>query len=139
MHPVRIASGEGAKGLFATKHFKMFDVIGEYCGVIRNDPNHGGEYVARFDEELYSGSFKNLSVDAGNLGNECRFINSYRNVAPCPNVALRTCMINRLPSLFVICTRAIAPGEEILMDYGDEYNMAYLQSTLASEKQQEHH
>ena len=112
----------GEKGLFATIPFKMFDVIGEYCGKIV-DNTVQGHYVAVLEEKPIEES---LGIDAEHIGNEMRFINSYLNVAPEANVLMRTVYMNTLPHLVIVCKRDIEVGEEILLDYGDGYTNTYL-------------
>ena len=125
-------------GLFATKRFNQFDCIGEYCGQIIDMGtlrNHGGKYVASFDvnhiHQIHTAPtvdlYKDIVLDAEMEGNELRFINSYRNIEPIPNVVMRSVVVNKLPCIIILCSKhsGIEPGEEILLDYGDEYNQAY--------------
>lgn len=112
----------GEYGLFATQRFDRFDVIGEYVGKVVN-PDTTGHYVAALEDGLHDSS---LGLDAERTGNEMRFINSYIGVAERPNAIMKTVYINSLPHIVVICTETIQPGEEILFDYGEDYNNAYL-------------
>ena len=112
----------GEYGLFATKRFSKFDIIGEYTGKVVGDDVHG-HYVASLEDKEHHAS---LGLDAGQCGNEMRFINSYLNVAFNANVAMRTVYINTLPHIAIVCTEDILPGDELLLDYGDAYNNAYL-------------
>lgn len=109
---------KGQYGLFATLRFQRYDVIGEYTGVVV-DENSSGHFVAGFDD-------LNLSVDAEECGSELRFINSYLNIAFTPNVAMRTVFIDTLPRIIVLCIEDIEVGDELLLDYGEAYNKAYL-------------
>lgn len=137
-------------GLFATRHFRQFDCLGEYCGtVLYSGPGSsgasrassvGGRFVASFDRQggaakagaadeagHFSRSFRDLAVDAGERGCDLRFINSFVNVAPMPNAAMRTAVVGRLPHVVVLCTQArgIAEGEEVLLDYGPAYHASF--------------
>jgi hypothetical protein len=112
----------GEKGLFATKKFEKFDVLGEYTGKIV-DASVEGHYVACLEDKAFEESF---GVDAGKCGNEMRFINSYINVAFKPNVTMRTTYVNTYPHILIVCTEDIEEGDEILLDYGKAYTEAYL-------------
>ncbi len=113
----------GEYGLFATERFSRFDIIGEYTGKIVGDEVQGGHYVAALEDK---GNDESLGCDAEFHGNEMRFINSYLNVAFRPNVSMRTAYVNTYPHIIIVCTEDIEVGDEILLDYGEAYNKAYL-------------
>jgi hypothetical protein len=123
---VRDLSGDhflaGEQGLFATRKFLKYDILGEYTGRIV-PPSVGGHYVALLEDKDYNDS---MGVDAMDCGNEMRFINSYLNVASRPNVKMRTAYVGTYPHVLVLCIEDIEIGEEILLDYGDEYTNMYL-------------
>ena len=98
-------------GLFATKEFNSYDIIGQYTGKLV-DMECGGCYVSRSD---------NCCIDALNYGNELRFINDYRNIAPSENVVIKNAYIDKKPRVLFVVTKQIKPGEQILTDYGEEY------------------
>ncbi len=55
----------GEQGLFATKSFKKFDIIGEYTGeVVSKDT--GGHYVVALEDKPHNDS---LGLDAEYVGN----------------------------------------------------------------------
>eukprot|EP01035_Chromulina_nebulosa_P019618 gene19618-25527_t len=83
----------GEYGLFATKRFSRFDIIGEYTGKIV-DCKTGGHYVAALENK---DTTESLGIDAQIHGNEMRFINSYMNIEFQPNVAMRTVYIDTYP------------------------------------------
>mmetsp|Transcript_20101 Transcript_20101/g.20209 ORF Transcript_20101/g.20209 Transcript_20101/m.20209 type:complete len:301 (-) Transcript_20101:121-1023(-) len=112
----------GEKGLYATKNFKEYDIIGEYTGLIVG-PDIGGHYCACLEDKPFKHS---LSVDALLHGNEMRFINSYLNINKNKNLTLQTVYINTYPHLILICTKDIFINDEFLLDYGAEYTTAYL-------------
>ncbi|RYG98881.1 SET domain-containing protein [archaeon] len=112
----------GQYGLFATERFNRFDVLGEYTGKIVGDTVNG-HYVACLEDKSHDAS---LGIDAEKMGNEMRFINSYLNVAFKPNVTMRTAYVDTYPHIVLVCTEDIYVGDEILLDYGDAYNKAYL-------------
>jgi hypothetical protein len=113
----------GEYGLFATEKINKFDVLGEYTGLITE---LGGKYVASFHGIDKLGVF---GVDAEKAGNELRFINDYLNIGPKPNTILKNTIIDRRPKIFVVATEDIEIGEEILMDYGDEYKDMFIHHT----------
>jgi hypothetical protein len=87
------------------------------------DSSVNGHYVACLEDKAHSDS---LGVDAQDCGNEIRFINSYLNVAFKANVTMRTVYINTYPHIVIVCMEDIDVDEEILLDYGKNYNEAYL-------------
>jgi hypothetical protein len=111
---------EGQKGLFATKAFSQYDVIGDYTGVIRKSKSTDSEnrYLFKLVDDLV--------IDARDFGNELRFANSNINISDEPNVTSRISYIDGLPRVLYICTNDIEPGEELLIDYGDDYNEEFL-------------
>eukprot|EP01041_Mallomonas_annulata_P002688 gene2688-5291_t len=113
----------GEKGLFATKKFSEYDMVGEYTGRIISD-NVEGHYVALLEDK--PPNYNALGVDAGQCGNEMRFINSYSNVSDEPNLTMRTVYIDTYPHLVLVCTKNIEVDDEFLLDYGEAYNQAYL-------------
>lgn len=112
----------GQKGAFATKHFDKFDVIGEYTGIIKNmeDTSENNRYTFNLENT------NNLVIDAEKYGNELKYINSYLNIAKKPNVVYTNIIIDGLPKVLYVCMRNIKPGEEFLIDYGEDYNNAFL-------------
>ena len=98
-------------GLFATKKFDEYDIIGQYTGKLVT-PDKGGQYVSRSE---------NCGIDALNIGNELRFINDYRNVSHSSNVIIKTTYIDKKPRVLFVVTKKIEPGEQLLTDYGEGY------------------
>lgn len=112
----------GEQGLFATRNFEQFSIVGEYCGVVV--PNtQGGHYVANLEEKGYDES---VGVDAEYCGNEMRFINAYQGIGPSANVKMVTAYIASYPHLVIVCMRDILAGEEFLLDYGPNYTSMFL-------------
>lgn len=112
----------GEFGLFAAKRFSKFDIVGEYTGKIVAN-NIGGHYVAVLEDKAYDDS---LGIDAQKTGNEMRFINSYLNVDFEANVVMKTVYVNTFPHIVIVCKKDIEVGDELLLDYGEEYTKAYL-------------
>jgi len=113
----------GEQGLFATRKWLQFDVLGEYTGLIVGRDCYG-HYVASLED--CSDHDSSLGIDAETCGNELRFINSHIGIAFSPNVTMRTVYVNTLPHIVLVCTTDIEVGEEFLLDYGASYNAAYL-------------
>lgn len=117
----------GQLGLFvAIEPFRQFDIIGEYCGQVfeEEDGNDNSVYATYLEDrdKKYA-----LGVDAFREGNECRFINHYQGIANEPNVVMKTCYVDELPRVMIVCTKDIIDiGQEILLQYSDEYVKAYI-------------
>ncbi|TFJ84998.1 hypothetical protein NSK_003422 [Nannochloropsis salina CCMP1776] len=112
----------GQYGVYATRAFAPFDVIGEYVGRVV-PPAVCGEYVASIDQDdgrLPQGSSP-WGVDSALYGNEVRMINHFHQIGPVPNVKFVTAYIAELPHILVVVLRPIAEGAEILIDYGADY------------------
>lgn len=111
---------EGEKGVFATKHFSQYDIIGEYTGVVKKEStaDEKNRYLFTLTDDLI--------VDAQKYGNELRFVNGNMNIAEEPNVKSSVCYIGGLPRVLYICINDIEPGDEILVDYGNDYNESFL-------------
>lgn len=98
-------------GLFATKKFDEYDIIGQYTGKLVT-PDKGGRYVS---------CSENCGIDALDIGNELRFINDYRNISSTENVVLRTTYIDKKPRVVFVVTQNIEEGDQLLTDYGKGY------------------
>ncbi|OZJ03669.1 hypothetical protein BZG36_03547 [Bifiguratus adelaidae] len=105
----------GAYGLFANTTLApkqhVLDYIGQVCG---DDYDKSSDYVLRFGD---------LSVDAGRMGNEARFVNDFRGVDKKPNV----CFLNYIDQhhhvrvgVFVL-DRKVRKGQELLVTYGKSF------------------
>ena len=106
----------GEYGLFPTRQWLPFEIIGTYTGeVVKNTP---GRYVARL---FISKNGNNWCVDAEKEGNETRFINDYRNIAPEPNVFFSKTVVNGKITILVVVIKPINIGDEIVSDYGEDY------------------
>jgi len=116
--PSHLLAGE--KGVFATKELKNYDVIGEYTGVIRNfkDIDPDNLYIFSLVDDIV--------IDGNHRSNELKYVNSYLNIATTPNLRATHCTLDRYPKILYICTKDIAVGEELLIDYGEEYNNAHI-------------
>lgn len=101
----------GEHGLFSTRKFSKFDIIGEYTGMVVGSTVNG-HYVAALEDTTHEAS---LGVDAQKCGNEMRFINSHLNISFSANVTMRTAYVNSYPHILLVCTQDIEPGDELLL------------------------
>ena len=114
----------GEYGLFASEKINKFDVLGEYTGLISKNE---GKYVASFK----GFNIEMFGVDAEKAGNELRFINDYHNIELKPNTILKNTIIDRRPKILVVATEDIDINQELLMDYGDEYNQTFINNKIS--------
>jgi len=122
----------GEHGLFATQTFVQYDVVGEYIGEMCSNSVAGGEYAAYLEDGPRDTSTPVLLLNALIKGNEGRFINSHEGISATPNILMRIAYIEKMPRIMLICTRTIVAGDEILVDYGEEYNAHYLRGGNAA-------
>jgi hypothetical protein len=80
-----------------------------------------------------------LALDAEHKGNEGRFCNSYVGVAAGPCLVMKTAYVHGLPHILLIATRKIEVGEELLLDYGEEYTECYIKGGARRAKEQAAH
>lgn len=124
-----------ACGLYATKPFHQGHVLGSYAGCIGEGPNdarmsrrradrYEGQFAISLDIAQSMGTARCIELDAKFVGNESRFINDYRGIAPRPNVEFCTKACAR-KGLWVDVKAAvdICDGDELLVNYGDEFTM----------------
>lgn len=111
--PNHVVTGE--RGVFAEKDFKIGDIIGQYTGKIVSSGAFG-KYVAllQTDDDL-------LGVDAGDMGNETRYINDYRNITDKPNCQLSHTSVDGKPVILVTVINNINTNDELLLNYGEGY------------------
>lgn len=121
---------EGQRGLFATRAFQAFDIIGEYIGVVDGDVGGSGDYLACLERD--EPDYLALGLDAEKAGNEARFINHYEGIlepstgAPTtPNLKMSGAYVDTLPRVMLIVKRDIAAGDELLLDYGKGYTNSH--------------
>lgn len=112
-HPCR-----GQLGVFAMRAWERFEIVGEYVGMVKA-PTVEGAYVLALQSDLPQ--TEALSLDAGDAGNELRFVNDFRGVATGANVAFRSTTVNGLPVRMLVVLEDLAYGAELLVDYGFDY------------------
>eukprot|EP00047_Mylnosiga_fluctuans_P020727 m.95596 g.95596 ORF g.95596 m.95596 type:complete len:383 (-) comp8607_c0_seq4:442-1590(-) len=116
---IRMSLRINEPGLFATKIFQPKDEIGFYTGeVVLPSDGSDSKYIAGMAK--CPGS---PDIDAEKFGNEMRFINDYRGLAPAANANMDTISCEKCSEWMVkvSATTVILPGQEILLDYGDSY------------------
>ena len=84
-----------------------------------------GDYVARLRDNVPVAL--SISVDAEKYGNEFRFVNDYHGVIPAPNVRFSRAVAGGLIRIFVVTILPITEGQELLIQYGEEYWSAHAQ------------
>lgn len=117
--------GRECFGLYATNNLRSGTVIGNYAGLVkRRLPDDSSQYLLSFLSEEESGI--KLDIDAESFGNETRFINDFHGIASAPNCKYQIyddeTRMSRAARVVVIS--AIAPGEELLCDYGGFFNIS---------------
>jgi uncharacterized protein len=100
-------------GLFAADELAAGELIGEYTGLVcpLDDVEERGAYAY----EAWPGS--PLAIDACTAGNHTRFVNH----AGDPNIDVVQCVVANTWHVLYAARRTIAAGEELFVDYGDEY------------------
>ncbi|KAK3262191.1 hypothetical protein CYMTET_28938 [Cymbomonas tetramitiformis] len=111
-------------GLYAARSWEAGKRIGVYTGMVRRAQSAVEQWEYIFEEHVggaEGGVY--IHVDALRVGNELRFVNDYRNVAPEPNVEFRKELHPDTGELVITAhtLRQVVPGEEILADYGDKF------------------
>uniref|UniRef100_A0A6C0B8E6 SET domain-containing protein n=1 Tax=viral metagenome TaxID=1070528 RepID=A0A6C0B8E6_9ZZZZ len=118
LEPPHILAGE--KGVFATQSFLIHDVIGEYSGIIK-------EYNTVESNNLYIFNLiDDVVIDGEISSNELKYVNSYINISNEPNLVSRITYINNEPKVLYVCSKDINEGEELLIDYGEDYNNIHI-------------
>ena len=112
------------RGLFAEQEIGPDDFIGEYAGLIQfaspcrpaKDSSGGYEtdYSWTYPERK---GFRNLEVNGRLNGNEARFINHSFT----PNCRMEHTLVEGRWVLFLLAERSISVGEQLTVDYGEEY------------------
>jgi hypothetical protein len=97
--------------------------IGLYGSEVYNTKSRVGD-DRDFDEfNTYVMDSGYISNDAKYFGNETRFINDYRGMAPKENVVMGDCVYihDWITARPIVTTKRIEAGEELFLDYGQAY------------------
>jgi SET domain-containing protein len=122
---VRTVGEEVGLGLFAGDDLAAGDLLGEYTGVIQEsgdappdqlvDGHYLSDYAWNYPDELDDGT--EFEVNALQEGNELRFANHSSR----PNLAVDHTLVDGIFVTFFRVTEAVSRGEQLFVDYGDEY------------------
>jgi hypothetical protein len=122
---IKEAGPEVGLGLFAVSALQVGDLIGEYTGVIqvasdappdtKVDGHYLSDYAWNYPDELPDGT--EFEINALREGNELRFANHSSR----PNLAVDHTLIEGLFVTFFRVIRSVSPGEQLTVDYGEEY------------------
>lgn len=82
-------------------------------------PDAEGGYVVALEADVPHA--ESPSLDASDRGNELRFVNDFRGVAAAPNADFQSATIRSLPAQMLVVTRRVNTGDELLVDYGEDY------------------
>lgn len=112
-------------GVFAREAIKENAFIGEYTGYLIEEEdappvkNESGNYLSDFSwnypDELPSG--EEFEISAFRAGNELRFVNHSFD----PNCVVDHTLVDGIFITFFRAIDDIAPGEQLFIDYGEEY------------------
>lgn len=122
---VRDAGAGVGLGLFAGVDLAEGDLVGEYSGVIQEagaappdelvDGHYLSDYSWNYPDEAADGT--EFEVSALREGNELRFANHSSD----PNLAVDHTLVDGLFVTFFRVIRPVSRGEQLFVDYGDEY------------------
>lgn len=106
----------GQRQLCAASAIPKGALILDYLGVVHHEATASttSDYIIRF------GDLHGLSIDAEKAGNEGRFVNDYRGIAPRPNAAFDLSLRKDSGAVHmsIWALQGIRKGEEILVSYG---------------------
>ena len=97
-------------GLFSTKNWKKYDILGEYFGELCEYKN--GDYLVGIDLEGYRG----CCIDSEKTECYMKYINHYKNIGK-PNCKYVSTIIEGNPKVFLVVIKEIKENEEILANY----------------------
>lgn len=111
-------------GLYASEALSEGEFLAEYTGIVGPARRHrkmkdklGGystDYAWTYPVRKF---WRRLELDGRLQGNETRFINhSFK-----ANVRMEHCLVDRKWVLFLLVEKPILPGEQICVNYGEEY------------------
>jgi hypothetical protein len=119
-------NGEEQYGVFANKRIEKDTALGEYVGEVRPLTYEAAqlEKNSAYSWVLYKNQIY-WHINGNNLANEMAYINDYRGVKETPN-ASHTWFMHRGYYYFgYIALRTIEPGDEIVVDYGPEWDALF--------------
>ena len=116
--------GVRGHGVFAVHYFDSSDVLGQYVGELlpMNSVNSRSSYNAALSIGKYDSNFNRQQkcfIDSANMGSVFRFLN--HSCEPNAELLERKCGKRSGRILVVVVTRDIEAGEEVTINYGDDY------------------
>ena len=112
MVSIRYVNDAIGYGLFAEQRILADDMLGEYVGMVHDNPDTLKTYSL-----LFPSSGGSHQVDSLEYGNETRFINHSSN----PNCEYIHVLVDNLCHVICRAKRDIRSGEQITVDYGQSY------------------
>ena len=126
-----------SRGVFARRALEEGAVVGQYTGhgrAISTVADCRSEYVMimplgaeALARERAGLPYEKFVIDARTCGSEMRFLNHYGSIAEEPNVEFEHAAVGAggVGLMEIVCTvrtlRRVEKGEELLVDYGDQY------------------
>lgn len=112
---IRWVDDKVGRGLFSINEIRPGRFIGEYTGIVR----WKNALFARTNPYCFAYPMGKTSytIDASAYGNHTRFINHSEK----PNLQSISIAADGLMHIVLLTTRRVAPGEELLLNYGDRY------------------
>ncbi|KAJ6479302.1 hypothetical protein C8R47DRAFT_983573 [Mycena vitilis] len=126
----KVAPARWGMGLFIAETAAVGHLIIEYVGELVYDPTTlSREPIAQHRGRNYVFELNNtMSIDSTYVGNDARYINHGAQNSNCAakgtSSAVRFCLVNGEHRIGIYATRQLAPGEELLMNYGDSFFQA---------------
>lgn len=107
-------------GLFLADNAEKGDLIIEYTGeLIFNKTVDCRDMIARYRGRVYLFELNpTLSIDSSNVGNESRFIN-HDPIRANSEAGIR--LVNGEHRIGIFALKTLAPGAEVLLNYGDSF------------------
>lgn len=121
-------------GVFTTKYFEKGDRVTKYTGKLLDEKqyesegyklsNEKSEYVIRYAKNWYLDGMY-APVGLGHMINHCAKRANVIFGVPFVRYDHNKVPLDKWSYIWVIATKTIRPGEELLTDYGDEYNFQW--------------
>ena len=106
----------GGYGVFAVEPISIGALIVEYAGLVAPATNDGFDPYGLSYAETLAG--EQLRLSARRFGNAARFVN---HASVKPNAEIVRVVHRGLLRVVIVAREAIAPGGQVLVDYGDAY------------------
>jgi len=113
-------------GAYTQKDLNKGDFIGEYTGSVdhismSSDPTYAWHYPISHSKEaiLQKTLFNEYCINASYFGNELQFVNDNKDSSNCDIEYIMT--KNKAIHLIYVALKDIKAGEQLTVDYGDDY------------------